>query len=101
MMPLPQRHIGTFPGVPQALLSSLEMTKPNADARDCAAAVSLKPTENAPKPLSTLSAFGAIRKQKPGRADLMSCNLLPMKFIAHGHPQPEGVLSIKRPPVQL
>lgn len=98
MIPLPQRQIETFPGVPQALLSSLEMTKPNADARGCAAAAaSLKLTKNALKPLSTLSAFGAVRKQKPGRTDLMSYNLLPVKFIANSHPQPKGVLNIKRP----
>lgn len=73
MMPLLQRHIETFPGVPQALLSSLEMAKTDADARGYAAAVSLKLTENALKPLSTLSAFGAVRKHKPGRTSLMSC----------------------------
>lgn len=72
MIPLPQRHIETFPGVPQALLSRMEMAKTNADARGYAAAVSLKLTENALKSLSSLSAFGALRKLKPGRTGLMS-----------------------------
>lgn len=73
MIPLPQRHTETFPGVPQAL----EMAKINADAGDYAVAVSLKLIENALKPLSTLSAFEAVRKHKSERTGLMSCNLLP------------------------
>lgn len=72
MTPLPQRHIESVPGVPQAL----EMAKTNTDPRDYAAAMSLKLTEKALRPLSTLSAFGAVRKHKSGRTGLMSCDLL-------------------------
>lgn len=89
MTPLPQRQNESVPGVPQAL----EMAKTNADARVCAAAVSLKLTENALQPLTSLSAFGTARKHKSGRTGLMSCNLLPTAI-----PSPKAPKGIKKPP---